>query len=64
MAGDDKGAGTGKPRPQVAKKAAAPAKKAAEPTPESIGIEGVIRVGGHIITDDGWTPEHPQDEED
>lgn len=47
------GTGSKRPRPaSPAKEAEAP-----QPTPESIGIEGVIRVGGHVITDDGWTPE-------
>ena len=54
--GSGEGAGSERPRP-AAKKASA--KKAAEkaPEPKPIGIEPVIRVGGHVITDDGWTPE-------
>jgi hypothetical protein len=47
-----KGTGSKRPRPQAAKPAEA---KAEGPGP--IGVEPVIRVGGHVITDDGWTPE-------
>jgi hypothetical protein len=57
---EDKGAaGSAKPRRPAAKKAE-PA-PAPAPTPESIGIEGVIRVGGHTLTEDGWTTEEEKD---
>ena len=51
-------------RKKTAARKAAPAKKAAEPTPESIGIEGTVRVGGHRLDDDqGWVTEPDEPEE-
>lgn len=45
------------PRKKTAAKKAAPAKPA-EPTPESIGIEGTVHVGGHHLDEEqGWVPD-------
>lgn len=67
---EDKGAGgSAKPTsPSSAKKAPAAKKAAPKPTPESIGIEGEVRVGGHRLDEEqGWVPDTealPEDEED